>query len=169
MAAVAVPAMNVAHVDNGADIETAPASNKKRSFAQKAGAKLKAARAGGLSLACAFRGESGGPPVQRAWTATIARSTRPRGPAAPRPRRARVMRCAVRMHSWRQLAHCAMPTALPPVYPLPPSHPDFLLQGDMVSMLVAFVVGAAFTTLVKAFIADLVTPLIAGARTADTK
>ena len=36
-----------------------------------------------------------------------------------------------------------------------------MLQGDMVSMLVAFVVGAAFTSLVKAFVADLVTPLIA--------
>ena len=37
----------------------------------------------------------------------------------------------------------------------------FLLRGNLVELAVAFVMGAVFATLVKAFIADLITPIIA--------
>lgn len=38
---------------------------------------------------------------------------------------------------------------------------DFLFRGNVVDLAVAVVVGAAFTALVTAFVADLLTPLIA--------
>jgi large conductance mechanosensitive channel len=37
---------------------------------------------------------------------------------------------------------------------------DFLLQGNLITLAVAFVMGAAFTALVGSFVADLVTPII---------
>ncbi|HEY7358003.1 MAG TPA: large conductance mechanosensitive channel protein MscL [Ktedonobacterales bacterium] len=37
---------------------------------------------------------------------------------------------------------------------------DFLLRGNLVNLAVAFVVGAAFASLVQAFVKDLITPLI---------
>ncbi len=37
---------------------------------------------------------------------------------------------------------------------------QFLMRGNLVELAVAFVVGALFSALVKAFIADLVTPII---------
>jgi large conductance mechanosensitive channel protein len=37
----------------------------------------------------------------------------------------------------------------------------FLLRGNLVELAVAFIVGALFAALVKAFIADLITPIIA--------
>jgi large conductance mechanosensitive channel len=37
----------------------------------------------------------------------------------------------------------------------------FLLRGNLVELAVAFIIGAAFAALVKAFIADLITPIIA--------
>lgn len=37
----------------------------------------------------------------------------------------------------------------------------FILRGNVVDLAVAVVVGTAFTTLVKAFVADILTPLIA--------
>jgi large conductance mechanosensitive channel len=37
----------------------------------------------------------------------------------------------------------------------------FILKGNLVDLAVAFVIGAAFATLVKSFVADLITPLIA--------
>jgi large conductance mechanosensitive channel len=37
----------------------------------------------------------------------------------------------------------------------------FLIKGNLVTLAVAFVMGAVFSTLVKAFIADLITPIIA--------
>jgi large conductance mechanosensitive channel len=37
----------------------------------------------------------------------------------------------------------------------------FLLRGNLVELAVAFVIGAAFGVLVGAFVADLITPLIA--------
>jgi large conductance mechanosensitive channel len=36
----------------------------------------------------------------------------------------------------------------------------FLMRGNLVELAVAFVVGALFASLVKAFIADLITPII---------
>jgi large conductance mechanosensitive channel len=38
---------------------------------------------------------------------------------------------------------------------------QFLLRGNLVELAVAFVMGVVFAALVKAFIADLVTPIIA--------
>jgi large conductance mechanosensitive channel len=38
---------------------------------------------------------------------------------------------------------------------------DFALRGNVVDLAVAVVIGAAFTALVNAFVADFVTPLIA--------
>jgi large conductance mechanosensitive channel len=37
----------------------------------------------------------------------------------------------------------------------------FILRGNLVELAVAFVMGAVFATLVKAFVADLITPIIA--------
>ena len=37
----------------------------------------------------------------------------------------------------------------------------FLMRGNLVELAVAFVVGVAFAALLKAFIADLITPIIA--------
>ena len=37
----------------------------------------------------------------------------------------------------------------------------FLIQGNLVMLAVAFVIGAAFAAVVKALVADLVTPIIA--------
>jgi len=37
---------------------------------------------------------------------------------------------------------------------------DFLLQGNLVTLAIAFVMGAAFAALVSAFVADLITPII---------
>ena len=37
----------------------------------------------------------------------------------------------------------------------------FLMQGNLVAMAVAFVIGTVFAALVKAFVADLITPIIA--------
>jgi large conductance mechanosensitive channel len=37
----------------------------------------------------------------------------------------------------------------------------FLMRGNLVELAVAFIIGAVFATLVKAFIADLITPIIA--------
>lgn len=37
----------------------------------------------------------------------------------------------------------------------------FLLRGNLVELAVAFIIGAAFAALVKAFIADLITPIVA--------
>jgi large conductance mechanosensitive channel len=37
---------------------------------------------------------------------------------------------------------------------------QFLMRGNLVELAVAFVIGAVFAALVKAFIADLVTPII---------
>lgn len=36
----------------------------------------------------------------------------------------------------------------------------FLLQGNVIQLAVAFIIGAAFTAVVTAFVADLATPLI---------
>jgi len=38
---------------------------------------------------------------------------------------------------------------------------EFILRGNLVSLAVAFVIGAAFAALVAALVADLITPLIA--------
>ncbi len=38
---------------------------------------------------------------------------------------------------------------------------DFILRGNLVDLAVAFVIGAAFSGLVQAFVKDLITPLIA--------
>lgn len=38
---------------------------------------------------------------------------------------------------------------------------QFLLRGNLVELAVAFVIGAVFAALVKSFIADLITPIIA--------
>jgi large conductance mechanosensitive channel len=37
----------------------------------------------------------------------------------------------------------------------------FVMRGNLVELAVAFVIGAAFAALLKAFIADLITPIIA--------
>lgn len=37
---------------------------------------------------------------------------------------------------------------------------DFILRGNLVDLAVAFVVGAAFSSVVQAFVKDLITPLI---------
>ena len=37
----------------------------------------------------------------------------------------------------------------------------FLMRGNLVELAVAFIIGALFAALVKAFIADLITPIIA--------
>ncbi|MDQ6606092.1 MAG: large conductance mechanosensitive channel protein MscL [Actinomycetota bacterium] len=37
----------------------------------------------------------------------------------------------------------------------------FLLRGNLVELAIAFVIGAVFAALVKAFIADLITPIVA--------
>ncbi|MFI5036517.1 MAG: large conductance mechanosensitive channel protein MscL [Acidimicrobiales bacterium] len=37
----------------------------------------------------------------------------------------------------------------------------FILKGNLVDLAVAFVIGAAFATLIKSFVADIITPLIA--------
>lgn len=37
----------------------------------------------------------------------------------------------------------------------------FLMRGNLVELAVAFVIGAVFAALVKAFIADMITPIIA--------
>jgi large conductance mechanosensitive channel len=37
----------------------------------------------------------------------------------------------------------------------------FLIKGNLVTLAVAFVMGAVFSALVKAFIADLITPIVA--------
>jgi large conductance mechanosensitive channel len=37
---------------------------------------------------------------------------------------------------------------------------QFLMRGNLVELAVAFVIGAVFAALVKAFIADLITPII---------
>ena len=37
----------------------------------------------------------------------------------------------------------------------------FIMRGNLISLAVAFVVGAAFTAVVTAFVADIITPLIA--------
>jgi large conductance mechanosensitive channel len=37
----------------------------------------------------------------------------------------------------------------------------FLLRGNLVELAVAFIIGAVFAALVKAFIADLITPIVA--------
>jgi large conductance mechanosensitive channel len=37
----------------------------------------------------------------------------------------------------------------------------FLIQGNLVTLAVAFVIGAAFAAVVKALVADLITPIIA--------
>jgi large conductance mechanosensitive channel len=38
---------------------------------------------------------------------------------------------------------------------------EFIFRGNVVDLAVAFVVGAAFTAVVKSFVADMLTPLIA--------
>jgi large conductance mechanosensitive channel len=38
---------------------------------------------------------------------------------------------------------------------------QFLMRGNLVELAVAFVIGAVFAALMKAFIADLITPIIA--------
>ena len=38
---------------------------------------------------------------------------------------------------------------------------EFILRGNLVDLAVAVVIGAAFTTVINAFVTDLVTPLIA--------
>ena len=40
---------------------------------------------------------------------------------------------------------------------------DFILRGNVVDLAVAVVIGAAFGAVVTAFVADLITPLIAAA------
>lgn len=37
----------------------------------------------------------------------------------------------------------------------------FLIQGNLIELAIAFVIGAAFAELMKAFVADLITPIIA--------
>jgi large conductance mechanosensitive channel len=37
----------------------------------------------------------------------------------------------------------------------------FLMRGNLISLAVAFVIGAAFTAMVTAFVGDIITPLIA--------
>jgi len=37
---------------------------------------------------------------------------------------------------------------------------DFLLQGNLITLAIAFVMGVAFAALVSAFVADLITPII---------
>jgi large conductance mechanosensitive channel len=37
----------------------------------------------------------------------------------------------------------------------------FLMQGNLVTLAVAFIIGTVFAALVKAFIADMITPIIA--------
>jgi large conductance mechanosensitive channel len=37
---------------------------------------------------------------------------------------------------------------------------DFLMQGSLITLAVAFVIGGAFAALLTAFVADLITPLI---------
>ena len=39
---------------------------------------------------------------------------------------------------------------------------EFLLRGNLVDVAVGIVIGIAFAALVSAFVADLVTPIIAG-------
>src|SRR5579864_7875995 len=38
---------------------------------------------------------------------------------------------------------------------------EFIMRGNLVELAVAFVIGTAFAALLKAFIADLITPIIA--------
>ncbi|HET9103198.1 MAG TPA: large conductance mechanosensitive channel protein MscL [Solirubrobacteraceae bacterium] len=38
---------------------------------------------------------------------------------------------------------------------------QFLMRGNLVELAIAFVIGAVFAALIKAFIADLITPIIA--------
>lgn len=38
---------------------------------------------------------------------------------------------------------------------------NFIMRGNLVELAVAFVIGAAFAALLKAFIADLITPILA--------
>jgi large conductance mechanosensitive channel len=38
---------------------------------------------------------------------------------------------------------------------------EFIMRGNVVDLAIAVVVGTAFTTLVKAFVADILTPIIA--------
>ena len=38
---------------------------------------------------------------------------------------------------------------------------EFILRGNLVSLAVAFVIGAAFAAVVAAFVSDLITPLLA--------
>ena len=38
---------------------------------------------------------------------------------------------------------------------------QFIMKGNLVELAVAFIIGTAFAALVKAFIADLITPIIA--------
>jgi large conductance mechanosensitive channel len=38
---------------------------------------------------------------------------------------------------------------------------EFIMRGNLVELAVAFVIGAAFASLLKAFIADLITPILA--------
>lgn len=37
---------------------------------------------------------------------------------------------------------------------------EFLFQGDVIDLAVAFVIGAAFTAVVKAFVDNIITPLL---------
>lgn len=150
----------------------------------KAAASVKSGAKGALNLATAFRGAfpaatfracqppKGILPAARALACPPhARPVPPvitqcGPPGAPRARgsRARAPASELARSKPNQTVDRAAPNPPPPHSPPPPlplPSPDFLLQGDMVAMLVAFVVGAAFTTLVKAFVTDLVTPLIA--------
>src|ERR1700748_2106651 len=38
---------------------------------------------------------------------------------------------------------------------------QFIMKGNLVTLAIAFIIGAVFADLVKAFIADLITPIIA--------
>jgi len=38
---------------------------------------------------------------------------------------------------------------------------DFITRGNVIDLAVAFVIGAAFTAVVQAFVKDILTPLIA--------
>ena len=38
---------------------------------------------------------------------------------------------------------------------------DFLFRGNIVDLAVAFVIGVAFAAVVNAFVADLITPIVA--------
>ena len=44
----------------------------------------------------------------------------------------------------------------------------FLLRGNLVELAVAFVVGVAFAALVTSFVADIITPIIAGSADSPT-